>query len=164
MLQQKNKSFVIPAHPPLVIEMEIRLWHCTPLSQHWNKPPVFCPGALSALVFPLVIISQPENSSCCQRPCRVCHCRQQGGTRWTVAQVDHIPGPCLSLSGCLSIYLPLSACLPACGELAAEKRGLFSEQGAVGDKGGQQEDRKRRGCFQKDNDKEEVVQHKSFGT
>ena len=116
------------------------------------------------LVFPLVIISQPENSSCCQRPCRVCHCRQQGGTRWTVAQVDHIPGPCLSLSGCLSIYLPLSACLPACGELAAEKRGLFSEQGAVGDKGGQQEDRKRRGCFQKDNDKEEVVQHKSFGT
>lgn len=37
-------------------------------------------------------------------------------------------------------------------------------KGTVGDKDGQQEDRKRRGGFQKDIDKEEVVQQKSVGT
>lgn len=57
-----------------------------------------------------VIISQPENSACCQRPWRVYHSWQQGGTRWAVAQVNHIPGPCLSVSVSPFIY----CCLPAC--------------------------------------------------
>lgn len=36
-------------------------------------PPVFCHVLLPALVLQRVIISQPENSSCCQRFCCVCH-------------------------------------------------------------------------------------------
>lgn len=45
-----------------------------------------------------------------------------------MTQVSHIPGPCLSLSVGLSIYLPLSACLPACGRSLWRREGCIASQ------------------------------------
>lgn len=50
------------------------------------------------------------------------------------------------------------------GSSLQRREGCLVSKGTVGDKDGQQEDRKRRGGFQKDIDKEEVVQQKSVGT
>lgn len=67
----------------------------------------------------------------------------------------------------LAVFPFIYHCQPACqhvGSSLQRREGCLVSKGTVGDKDGQQEDRKRRGGFQKDIDKEEVVQQKSVGT
>lgn len=82
-----------------------------------NKAPAFCHVLLSALVFQPVIISQSENSSCCQRFCCVCHSPQQG-LNW---------GPSGRHSLALSFFYP-SLSLSVCTSLLPDKKRRETEQ------------------------------------